>query len=574
MRKRTITAVSTLTILLAACISRTNYDPMLMQADSLMPTRPDIALYILQDIKLQQFSSQADRAYYALLVTQAKDKNYIQQTDDSLIRTAVEYYTSTNNKRMQAEAYYYWGCTYRDTNQQSAAIEKYLIAAALASEINDTQLAGRIYNNIGYLYYLQRLYEKADSIYQKTEQIGIQLNDTSLWAEALSMQGSIKLNQQLYPQAEQNLLKALRVLDHFEQNGIRSDVAAALSSLYGKIGDGRKAVKYAKQNIRLQEDSLHCYRAFLLLGNAYFKIDQYDSATIYFDKTLPSQNYAYKASAYMRLADIARIQGKIVQSLEMERLYSSYKDSIAQASQRDKILETEKCVLIKQQKKQYEYFLNNYRYYILLLTVVSILLVYFLRKQYRQRIYQQNQERIQTEKKLNQQYLQLKEELEQKERQIAALQNEITQNFTDEERKKALHKELVEMNKQRIALAQEALEHLDVYAKIRRIIDDYKTKDYSKESLSKEEWLKLIAEIDKDGIIAQLSIRYGLSENEVHLCCLSLMDLSLIDRARAMHYKRTTIYRKEKDILEKMGESYQAGKLETILKKHIEETTF
>ena len=170
--------------------------------------------------------------------------------------------------------------------------------------------------------------------------------------------------------------------------------------------------------------------------------------------------------------------------------------------------------------------------------------------------------------------MQLKEELEQKERQIAALQNEITQNFTDEERKKALHKELVEMNKQRIALAQEALEHLDVYAKIRRIIDDYKTKDYSKESLSKEEWLKLIAEIDKDGIIAQLSIRYGLSENEVHLCCLSLMDLSLIDRARAMHYKRTTIYRKEKDILEKMGESYQAGKLETILKKHIEETTF
>lgn len=571
MKKRTITAVSTLTILLAACISRTNYDPMLMQADSLMPTRPDIALYILQDVTLQQFSSQADRAYYALLITQAKDKNYIQQTNDSLIRTAVEYYTSTNNKRMQAEAYYYWGCTYRDTNQQSAAIEKYLIAAALASEVDDTQLVGRIYNNIGYLYYLQRLYEKADSIYRKTEKIGIQLKDTSLWAEALSMLGSIKFNQQLYPQAEQDLLKTLRILDHFEQNGIRSDVVATLSSLYGKVGDGRKAIEYAKQNIKLQKDSLHCYRAFLLLGNAYFKINQYDSATIYFNKTLPSQNYAYKASAYMRLADIAKIRGEIVQSLEMERLYSSYKDSIAQASQRDKVLETEKCVLIRQQKKQYEYFLNNYRYYILFLTIVSILFVYFLRKQYRQKIHQQSQERIQSEKNLNQQYLQLKEDIKQKERQIADLQNEITQNFTDEERRKALHKELVKMNKQRIALAQEALEHLDVYAKIRRIIDDYKTKDYSKESLSKEEWLKLTAEIDKDGVIAQLSIRYRLSENEVHLCCLSLMNLPLIDKARAMHYKRTTIYRKEKDILEKMGESYQAGKLETILKKQIEE---
>lgn len=570
MKKRTITAVSTLTILLAACISRTNYDPMLMQADSLMPTRPDIALYILQDVTLQQFSSQADKVYYALLITQAKDKNYIQQTNDSLIRTAVEYYTSTNNKRMQAEAYYYWGCIYRDTNQQSAAIEKYLIAAALASEVDDAQLAGRIYNNIGYLYFRQRLYEKADSIYQKTEQIGIQLNDTSLWTEALSMQGNIKLQQQLYPQAEQDLLQALHTLGHFEQDGIRSDIIAALSSLYSKVGDGRKAIEYAQQNIKLQKDSLYCYRAFLLLGDAYYKVEQYDSALYYINKALPSWNYANKASAYMRLADIARKRGNIAQSLDMERLYSSYKDSLDLNLQKDKILETEKQVLIKQQQIQYKHSQSRYRYYIITLTIISISFIYTLRKRYQKKIHRQDQERIQSEKILNQQYLQLKEELKQKEKQIADLQKEIAQNNTDEERRKALYKELAEMNRQRMALARETLEHLDVYAKIQRIIDDYKMKGYSKESLNKEEWLKLIAEIDKGGIINQISIRYKLSENEIHLCCLSLMDLSLTDKARAMHYKRTTIYRKEKDILEKMGESYQAGKLEILLKKHIE----
>lgn len=571
MKKRTITAVSTLTILLAACISRVNYEPILMQADSLMPTRPDIALYILQDIALQQLPTKADKAYYALLITQAKDKNYIHQTNDSLIRTAVEYYSSTNNKKMQAEAYYYWGCTYRNNNQQSTAIEKYLIAASLASETGDTQLAGRIYNSIGYLYFRQRLYEKADSVYRKTEQIGSQMNDTSLWAESLSMQGTIKLKQQLYSQAEQNLLQALQLLGVFKQNGIRSDIAAALSSLYSKVGDGRKAIEYAKQNIKLQEDSLHCYRAFLLLGNAYYKVEQYDSALYYINKTLPSPNYANKASAYMRLADIARKRGDIAQSLEMERLYSSYKDSLDLNLQKDKVLETEKQVLIKQQQIQYEHSQSRYRYYIIVLIVSSISFIYILRKQYQKKIHHQNQERIQSENALNLQYLQLKEELKQKEKQIENLQNEITQNNTDEQRRKALHKELTEMNKQRIALAREALEHLDVYAKIQRIIDDYKMKGYSKESLSKEEWLKLIAEIDKEGIITQLSIRYKLSENEVHLCCLSLMDLSLIDKARTMHYKRTTIYRKEKDILEKMGESYQAGKLEILLRKYIEE---
>ena len=50
-----------------------------------MEEYPDSALHILESIETQQLSAQADRAYYALLLTQARDKNYIVQTDDSLI---------------------------------------------------------------------------------------------------------------------------------------------------------------------------------------------------------------------------------------------------------------------------------------------------------------------------------------------------------------------------------------------------------------------------------------------------------------------------------------------------------
>ncbi|MEL5893357.1 hypothetical protein AAE250_07600 [Bacteroides sp. GD17] len=574
MKKQTIILISILIVLLVACTNRSNYHQILIQANSLMTAMPDSALHILQNIIPQQLPTQADKAYYALLFTQAQDKNFILQTKDSLIRTAVQYYDSIKDERMQAKAYYYWGCIYRDSNKQSAAIEKYLTAISLALKINDEPLLGRIYNSMGYLYYLQGLYDRADSIYLKTEQIGIQLKDTSLWAESLLRQGNIKLNQQLYSQAEKNLQQAIHILGDVKQNRMQSTIAATLSSLYGKTGDGAKAIQYAKQTIKFQKDTTHCYRAFLLLGDAYFKMGQYDSANIYINKVLLSPSYADKASAYMRLADIAQIRGEIAQSLEMEKLYSAYKDSLSKTSQRDKVIETEKQVLIKQQKIQYEHFLSQYRYYIFLLIIISILLLYILQRRYQQRIHRQNQERIQSEKVLNQQYSLLKEELKQKEGQIANLQNEITQNLTNEEHRRVLHKELVEMNKQRVALAREALEHLDVYAKVQRIINDYKVKDYSKESLSKEEWLKLIAEIDKDGIITQLGIRYNLSENEVHLCCLSLMNLSLIDKARAMHYKRTTIYRKEKDILEKMGENYQAGKLEVLLKKYIKEAVF
>lgn len=45
---------------------------------------------------------------------------------------------------------------------------------------------GLIYNNIGYIYYIQNFKEKADSVYQLMEDIAQELKDTTLWAEALS----------------------------------------------------------------------------------------------------------------------------------------------------------------------------------------------------------------------------------------------------------------------------------------------------------------------------------------------------------------------------------------------------
>ena len=66
-----------------------------------MEEYPDSALHILESIESQQLTVHADRAYYALLLTQARDKNYIVQTDDSLIRTAVQYYDSIGCKSIK-----------------------------------------------------------------------------------------------------------------------------------------------------------------------------------------------------------------------------------------------------------------------------------------------------------------------------------------------------------------------------------------------------------------------------------------------------------------------------------------
>ena len=48
-----------------------------------MEAYPDSALRILENVEPQQLKTPANQAYYALLLTQARDKNYIVQTDDS-----------------------------------------------------------------------------------------------------------------------------------------------------------------------------------------------------------------------------------------------------------------------------------------------------------------------------------------------------------------------------------------------------------------------------------------------------------------------------------------------------------
>ena len=85
--------------LLLACTARQSNNKQLIWADSLMRSLPDSALSVLQNISTQEFASPADSAYYALLLTQARDKNYVVQVDDSLIRYAVAHYDKVGDRK-------------------------------------------------------------------------------------------------------------------------------------------------------------------------------------------------------------------------------------------------------------------------------------------------------------------------------------------------------------------------------------------------------------------------------------------------------------------------------------------
>lgn len=560
-----------------ACNERQSNNRQLILADSLMQSRSDSALCILQGISMDKFATQADSACYALLLTQARDKNYVVQTDDSLIRYAVAYYDKTNDVRMQAKAHYYWGCVYRDMNRQAEAIREFLIAAPLTEKAKEKRQLGLVYNNIGFIYNIQGFNEKADSIYQLMEVIAQEVKDTALWSEALSKQGSIALTKgkEYFPIAEQKLSDAFGVVDRVGSNGLKANISASLSNLYSRMDEGEKALYYAKLNLSLRRDTARAYRAFLLLGDAYYKCKEYDSATFYFNKSLLSKDYGRKVDAYMRLADIAMIQGNVTLSVELERNSSVYKDSLYEFHRNvvaNEMIEAEADAQAMLQKLYYKGRLNMYLYVFMLIVVMIIVVALFLYKRYRRKNDLLQKDKQQLEKvnqDLSQHYANLQTDITEKDLEIENLRKELVSHQIDEEERAKLQAELDEMILKRRTLAKEAFLHSPLYAKMQAIIQDYQDRDESDEEISDQEWQEFVVGMDVEwnNAITDLCVKYQLSKEELHLVCLSLVGFPFSHLEYLLHLSRKTLYRKKNVLFKRMGVEQNCGFEEILQRK-------
>ena len=91
---------------LAAC-SRPTVVAELDAADSLMERRPDSALALLRRVDTLHLTSAHDRARYAMLLSMALDKNYIDLKDFHVLQPALNYYEDHGTPTEQLRTFYY-----------------------------------------------------------------------------------------------------------------------------------------------------------------------------------------------------------------------------------------------------------------------------------------------------------------------------------------------------------------------------------------------------------------------------------------------------------------------------------
>lgn len=123
--------------LLSSCSGGKIVRDALDKAEKSMQISPEQSLVILQSIPQTKITDTRQRARYALLMSQALDKNYIDIDSDSLTRKAVEYYDCTRDRKSRMLAYYYNGLVMSNAHrytESAISFEKAIIEASLLSD--------------------------------------------------------------------------------------------------------------------------------------------------------------------------------------------------------------------------------------------------------------------------------------------------------------------------------------------------------------------------------------------------------------------------------------------------------
>ena len=310
-----------MSVSLSSCSSPSVKNQLLLCADSLMETYPDSALSILESITYPQKMPRADRALYALLLTQARHKNYIALEDDSLIKTAVDYYGDKKKSLRAAKAHYYWGAIYSEKGYASFAVEEYLTAIRLMPVRNE--FLAMIYDNLAECYEEDRLYNVAIENYRAAYQI-LKGKDEQTYpmrgiARVFLLQNEKDSALYYYQQA---LDCALADQDSSLIGALYHDLAM----VYSEKKDYIQADKFVSKAILLQgQDAIN---TCLSKAQIMLNLNKLDSASYFFSKNMDELDIYGKDVCYDGMYQIAKRKGEWKTATENMDAYKILYDSM------------------------------------------------------------------------------------------------------------------------------------------------------------------------------------------------------------------------------------------------------
>ena len=356
----------------AGCRGGRGYDSRLAAADSLVASQPDSALRLLRSVGFDSMGSNADRAYFALLLTQAKYKCDETITSTDTIDIAVDYFSGGGDADKRLRSLIYRGASFTDMGEITAAMEAYKQAEAAASP-DDYENLGYINLRMANLY--QRVYSDGREYidkYRKSLHYYELCGNKHYQIVCTSRLGAV-YRPEIMDSAYYFINKSIELAK------LQSDSAWYFLNLESLAGYYMIEKQYDKQkdialfifnNGRKFVDDKHIY----ILSRAYLNLEMLDSAEYYLKfadgNGLLDENFVSRLMT-MKLVALARNDYK--SAYKYSEMDMNISDSITSVI-KNSLAAVESSVEIERQRVAYEQSKNN-MIIILAVLIVAVLLL-------------------------------------------------------------------------------------------------------------------------------------------------------------------------------------------------------
>lgn len=565
---------------LAACSHPSNegVEAKLTQAENMMYAAPDSALQLLEN--LQPPKGKEQRATWALLLAQARYKNYIKQTD-SLVNTAYDFFKDADNPAFKALALYIKGGIKYEEGAIEEAQNLYLKAKDESDRTQDTQIKYLININLGNMYAFRSLKEQALAAYNDAYHYATMLQNTDYTTSALiGLARTYSIEPADYSKAISSYKEAALLAEKTSNNLKKGSIIGELAHIYREMRDFKTALGFAKEGLKLQEES-HTISSndYLNLGIIYKEMDEMDSAYHYLQKTVAAtNNIRVKGDAYRHMYEINKQKKFYSQALYCCEQYLMCVDSILNKDKRHELAEMQakydqQKIIIERNELQLkeERITRNYLFICIIIALIAgfIIGIYQRVLVKKERLLKKQEDAMQQAKlRINENEIiiernklkiaeldlqiktsnEIKELLEEQRRAQKKMQQQ-NQSLTEEnillQRKieqyslaNETHSEtLQELNK--LMMRNKNLHERERFlseclVKTNPILNKVKTKHTYIEDI---QWKQLIEELNLifDNYIERLlKLAPSISERELHLSCLIKLKMSNIDMADAL----------------------------------------
>ena len=537
-------AVTAMTIFSCKDARNSEVYRLLTDVDSYIESRPDSALAVLEGIDKAELTSKELEAKYALLMSMALDKNYIDRTDFEVLQPAIDYYENHGTATDKLRTFYYEGRIYQNQGNDESAMECFVMSINLGDASNDLSTKARNYSAQGSLYSQYYNWEKYVQCNLEAAHYYKLLNNIDAYARMLlrASEGYIFLGDN--DAADEILLECKKYLDQISDRNKAWYYGVVLTHRFENIPEEDiyhmidEYLNFVPEN---EVDWLTIANVFLSAGDG---ISARDAINKYIPNKSDNRYYAL-------LTQIYKAENSYKEALETYEQFNKITDSldfVALKQDTQFIEERHQLELKALQEKEAK---TRTALICIIALLVALIAIYLIRKQLKIRTAEKKQLEIE------------KQRYEQLYADAVAERDALTKMVEDanvkDETKAVIRERLEILNKVIIShITDTSSANKKAYQELEALVAD-------RESFI--ESTRLTIEGNNPEFIAALK-KQGLTDEEINICCLYVIGLKGKDiksyTSQPRHYNQSA------DIRHKLGLTENDTNLSIYLRELLE----